>query len=100
MRWLRPRAKEPPVARDASDEVRFYFYFEDEETARWAASVLEGKGYGVEVNAPREGILEWGVQATGVPEAEDLEEADEALRPWAARLGGEYDGHEIRLDLS
>ena len=85
------------MARERSDDVRFYFYFGDEAAARSAASVLEVKGYGVQVNAPREGIAEWSVQATGIPETEDLEEADDALRPWAARLGGEYDGHELRL---
>ena len=97
MRWLRRGLKEPPAARVRSDDVRFYFYFGDEETARNAASVLQVKGYGVEMSPPREGIPEWGVQATGIPEAEDLEDADEALRSWAARLGGEYDGHEIRV---
>ena len=85
------------MARERNDAVRFYFYFGEEQAARGAASVLEGKGYGVQVNPPREAITEWGVQAAGVPESEDLEEADELLRPWAARLGGEYDGHEVRI---
>ena len=91
------RRREPPAARDNSADVRFFFYFDDEQTARQAGSVLDGKGYAVNVTPPDTEIREWSVIALGVPDTLDVATADDLFEPWAAGLGGEYDGHEIAV---
>lgn len=96
MRWFRRRS-EPPAARDDSDAVRFFFYFEHEEAGRQAGSELEAKGYRVRVTPPDAKIREWSVIASGVPDTRDVEKADVRFERWAASLGGECDGHEIAV---
>jgi hypothetical protein len=101
--WFRRRgtradeAGEPPAARDSSDDVRFFFYFEDEDAARQAGSRLEDKGYAAKVTPPDAQIAQWSVIASGVPDTLDVATADDLFAPWAAALGGEYDGHEIAV---
>lgn len=86
-----------PPARDRSDDVRFFFYFDQEELAAKAASALEEKGYGVTLRAPVPEIPQWAVLAEGVPDTIDISTAEDLFEPWAAGLGGEYDGNEIKL---
>ncbi len=75
---------------------RFYFYFNDEESAREADSQLTAAGYQVKTTAPGGGISEWSVIAEGWPDALDIAIAeDEGFIPLAESLGGEFDGNEL-----
>ncbi len=86
-----PKAKNVP-----GPSPRFFFYFDAEGEARTAEGALTDAGYGVRVTPPDEVIAEWGVIATGTPDALDLVTAEEeGFIPLAEEFGAEYDGNEI-----
>ena len=88
----------PPARADADpDAARFYFYFREEAPARTAAAELKGGGYDVRTTPPDDQIAEWSVVASGVPSTPDIVTAEAAFEPWAQKLGGEYDGNEIKV---
>ena len=81
----------------ADPGVEFFFSFPDEETARTAASTLTDKGYRVQTTPPDALSKDCTLSALGEPDTDDVSTADDAMLDWAHSLGGDCDGHEIRI---
>jgi Regulator of ribonuclease activity B len=81
--------------------TRFFLYFDEEEPAREAGSILDRRGFEVQVLHPDEHVEQWAVLADkempGRVVSLRFRLTETRLSRLASKLGGEYDGNEIEV---